>query len=91
MKERYNCPNCGAPIESTRCPYCGTVFYDFATINVDEPTYIRLKVNDRVLIFKAFVGEVQITHSPDELPTANVEFILLPDDGVILSERRNDG
>ena len=89
MKERYNCPNCGAPIESTRCPYCGTVFYDFATINVDEPTYIRLKVNDRILIFKAFVGETRINHSIDELPTANIEFVLLPDDGVILSERRN--
>lgn len=82
MKERYNCPNCGAPIESTRCPYCGTV-------NVGEPTYIRLKVSDRILIFKAFVRDARITHSVDELPTANVEFILLPDDGVILSERRN--
>jgi hypothetical protein len=90
MKERYNCPNCGAPIESTRCPYCGTVFYDFATVNVGEPTYIRLKASDRILTFKAFVGEVQITHSIDELPTANVEFVLLPDDGVILSERRTD-
>lgn len=88
MKERYNCPNCGAPIESTRCPYCGTVFYDFATINADEPTYIRLKVNNGILIFKASVREIQITHSVDELPTANVDFILLPSDGVTLSERR---
>ena len=21
-----NCPNCGAPIEGNKCPYCGTIF-----------------------------------------------------------------
>lgn len=30
---KTNCPNCGAPISSIECPYCGTVFYDFATID----------------------------------------------------------
>ena len=24
-----NCPNCGAPITSSKCEYCGTVFRDF--------------------------------------------------------------
>lgn len=26
MKDEFNCPNCGAPITSTECPYCGSVF-----------------------------------------------------------------
>ena len=26
MKDELNCPNCGAPITSTECPYCGSVF-----------------------------------------------------------------
>ena len=24
-----NCPNCGAPIETEKCPYCGTTLYTF--------------------------------------------------------------
>ena len=27
-----NCPNCGAPIETEKCPYCGTMFLDFAAM-----------------------------------------------------------
>lgn len=26
MINEFNCPNCGAPITSTKCPYCGSVF-----------------------------------------------------------------
>lgn len=26
MRDEFNCPNCGAPIISTECPYCGSVF-----------------------------------------------------------------
>ena len=29
-KDSTNCPNCGAPIESDKCAYCGTIFVDFA-------------------------------------------------------------
>ena len=25
-KKQVNCPNCGAPITDTKCPYCGTSF-----------------------------------------------------------------
>lgn len=34
---RHNCPNCGAPIESVQCPYCGTMFYDFAVMDTASP------------------------------------------------------
>ena len=30
-KQRYNCPNCGAPITGPRCAYCDTLLV--------EPTY----------------------------------------------------
>lgn len=26
MKDLLNCPNCGAPINGSKCEYCGTVF-----------------------------------------------------------------
>lgn len=31
MSDR-NCPNCGAPIETVKCPYCGTPFLDSGAI-----------------------------------------------------------
>lgn len=26
IRDKFNCPNCGAPISNTECPYCGSVF-----------------------------------------------------------------
>lgn len=48
-----NCPNCGAAIEGEKCPYCGTVFIDFACVEIDKPFWLKLKVGDR--IYKAYV------------------------------------
>ena len=39
-----NCPNCGAPIETEKCPYCGTVFLDFAAMDADQPFYMKVKM-----------------------------------------------
>lgn len=61
---KTNCPNCGAPIESTKCPYCGTVFYDFATLSADEPVYIRLKINGKIHVFKGIVSGSEMTIEP---------------------------
>ena len=37
MKNRLNCPNCGAPIASKTCPYCGTTFINY----IDEDEELR--------------------------------------------------
>ena len=42
MRDRLNCPNCGAPITSTKCPYCGSVFFDFVTLDDGEQTYTQI-------------------------------------------------
>ena len=34
MEYELNCPNCGAPITSKTCPYCGTTFINY--IDKDE-------------------------------------------------------
>ena len=44
--DSYNCPNCGAPITTDVCQYCGTVFLDFVAIQANKPSYIKFKVDD---------------------------------------------
>ena len=56
-KGTYNCPNCGAPITAEKCPYCGTLFYDFATIETGQPTYIKIRHNGEVIMCKAVLRE----------------------------------
>lgn len=44
----YNCPNCGAPINNEKCPYCGTAIIDFACIDVEKPFYMKIRKNGKV-------------------------------------------
>lgn len=66
--ERHNCPNCGAPIQSTQCPYCGTVFYDFTVLDSDKPTYIRMNWHGNQMVFRAIMRSAEIEiHSYDPI------------------------
>ena len=47
-----NCPNCGAPIETETCPYCGTMFLDFAAMDADQPFYMKVKQHGKIYILK---------------------------------------
>lgn len=42
-----NCPNCGAPyeIDSNKCFYCGTSYYDLSALDFTtrEPFYLKIK------------------------------------------------
>ena len=51
----YNCPSCGAPITDNKCPYCGCVIHDFATIDIEHPGWIRIKLNGQIVITRAYV------------------------------------
>lgn len=64
-KELLNCPNCGAPIESEKCPYCGTVFIDFATMDAKQPFYIKIKQDDNVYIFKVCLRSAELKQEDD--------------------------
>lgn len=61
MKERLNCPNCGAPITGTVCKYCGAVFYDFAVLDFGKPTYVRVKYNGTLNVFRAILTNFTLT------------------------------
>lgn len=66
MKELLNCPNCGAPIEDTKCPYCGTVFIDFASMDMDKPFYLAIKHYGKVMTCKARIEHAELTTSWDD-------------------------
>ena len=42
-----NCPNCGAPYDTSlnKCPYCGTSYYDLSALDLTgrEPFYLKIK------------------------------------------------
>lgn len=54
-QSELNCPNCGAPITGEYCPYCGSVFYDWAALDVNEPKYIKFKLGSKVVMAKAIM------------------------------------
>jgi len=89
---RHNCPNCGAPIESTQCPYCGTVFYDFTVMDSETPTYIRMNWYGHQMVFRALMRSAEINmhsggmFSPDDIDV-DIEFTVLPDDDGVLMKR----
>ena len=56
---------CGAPITSVECQYCGTLFYDFATIKLDKPTYLRFNAEGRQFTCKAIMRSCSIYFDQD--------------------------
>lgn len=55
-----NCPNCGAPIETEKCPYCGTMFLDFATMDADQPFYMKVKQHGKIYILKVKMTSMEL-------------------------------
>lgn len=44
-----NCPNCGAPIASSQCEYCGTILYDHRRLEIEKA---MLELENEVLNLK---------------------------------------
>ena len=67
MSNSRNCINCGAPIESEtiKCPYCGTSYFDFTDIDIRSPVILRIKDDDRVVLFKAICSSMCLTVEPE--------------------------
>ena len=82
--DSYNCPNCGAPITTDVCQYCGTVFLDFAAIQANKPSYIKFKVDDpndssisNIYLMKLTVDELEFKISSDTINTMGYKNKLL--------------
>ncbi len=62
MKDLLNCPNCGAPIQDDICPYCGSVFLDWAAFDIQKPTFVKVKdYQGRILLMQLSTPSVRIT------------------------------
>ena len=46
MMSITNCPNCGAPVVSNKCDYCGTYIFDFSQISMGEACWISVDLGD---------------------------------------------
>lgn len=60
-----NCPNCGAPIEGAKCPYCGTLLLDFADIEMDKPSYVRIKMYGKVVMLRVVPRVLEVEYNND--------------------------
>lgn len=60
VNDSKNCPNCGAPIETDKCPYCGTAFIDFACLDADKPFYMKVKKGENVFILKVALTSTEM-------------------------------
>lgn len=75
MIERLtNCPNCGGTLnEAGRCEFCGSKVYDFLTIDFNSrtmpsaKTYIRLKVDDKIVIAPVVIDGARIDIRPNSM------------------------
>ena len=79
MGKTRNCENCGAPIdmETDKCPYCGTSYFDFSNIEINASAILKLKYQGQSFIAKAFCTNAAIEgFSYDKYPTINLEFIV---------------
>lgn len=68
---KYNCVNCGAPIdyELTKCPYCGTYYYDLSEMTVGEVAALRINVpGTGKVIARAVLKDLRVTDEPEEIP-----------------------
>lgn len=55
----------GCAIRSDRCEYCGSVFYDWAVIDTEKPSFIKIKRGNRYYWLRAQMEALSV-HSNDE-------------------------
>lgn len=58
-KAKTNCPNCGAVMTSDSCSFCGTIVYDFACLDADQPCFIKIKRHNKIYRLKVCLTELQ--------------------------------
>jgi len=76
MKDKLNCPNCGAPITSSKCEYCGTVFHDFTNFNIQGKNVIRFNHMGRVIEAEVYSVMTEMIWEMNEFPRMRMEFIV---------------
>lgn len=55
-----NCPNCGSPINGTKCEYCGTAFFDMVDISTGGTCIVRLRHGQEIITGEMYVGDINV-------------------------------
>lgn len=74
LNDSKNCPNCGAPIESEKCSFCGTRFIDFAAINGNEPFFLKIKKDGMVFIAEVVLDSASMHSETSSLYSDNMMY-----------------
>ena len=68
---KNSCPNCGAPVHSLQCPYCGTLHCsekELARISVGRKARVEFEADDGHLIsFELFIERLTFDQQADIL------------------------
>lgn len=81
MQRLNNCPNCGGTLQDDgRCRFCGSKVYDLTDISLDEPKYIRIKIQNSVLTGGVRFNNFTITTGGEEVPHGELSFQFLYDE-----------
>lgn len=59
-----NCKNCGAPIEGTKCPYCGTYYYDLTVLDMQHPGIVKINTPHGVLEGWMYIQNANVSFEP---------------------------
>lgn len=76
MREKTNCPNCGAPISGIICEYCGTQFFDLADIELYKYGFLRMKIGNSIMLCEAMPVNMAIEHKYNQATEITVGFVL---------------
>ena len=77
-RKMNNCPNCGAPISGDKCPYCGTIIWDFATIDMEAPHWIKIKMKNEIRWVRVHFTGMHIEYQDTAKFYADNEYIIFP-------------
>lgn len=59
MTREENCPNCGAPYDSSlnTCPYCKTSYFNMSAIDLNDrrPMWLKLRMGDMIFTSKVIL------------------------------------
>lgn len=66
MSDQFNCPNCGAPIASDICPYCGTAFLDWSCIDEQKASFVKVKFNGKIHLMKVHMMSFEFVYNTPE-------------------------
>ena len=77
MRQKTNCPNCGAPLEidKVKCSYCNTIYYDLSAIDFDsnEPIFLTIKKNNMLITQKVKPQTASFEMSCDEVFATDIK------------------